>query len=390
MNRLRSAMTLAGLGAFAMYLLDPDRGKQRRARVKDAFVHAGCEARKFRGRFQRDAANRIAGTIAETEKMLRWEQEEVTDEVLEQRVRSIVGRNVSHARAVGVKCKDGSVELSGWVMTYELDGLVRAVRAVPGVKDVSAFLHAAHEAGKISALQGGRRRGAGGLWARRWSPTARVMAGSYGLALLAYGLTKRGALRRIPRLAGALLMARAVWNRPVAEMAGVGDEAGIHIEKTMRILASPEELYSFWADPENYPRVFTHLRAVTREGENRYRWEIAGPAGVPVSWAATMTRKQPGKLVEWRSEADAAVENHGVIHIEPESNGYTRIHVQMSYTPPAGLVGHAVAVLLGLDPRSVMQDEFVRLKSLFEDGKTHAHGHEVAVSELHIEHPAAS
>ncbi len=103
-----------------------------------------------------------------------------------------------------------------------------------------------------------------------------------------------------------------------------------------------------------------------------------------------MTRKEPGKLVEWRSEAGAAVENRGVIHIEPEGNGYTRVHVQMSYTPPAGLVGHAVAVLLGLDPRSMMEDEFVRLKSLFEEGKTHAHGREVAMSELKMEHPAAS
>lgn len=390
MNRFRSAMTLAGLGAFAMYLLDPDRGKQRRARVKDAFVHMGCEGRKFSGRFQRDAANRIAGTIAETEKMLQWDQEKVSDEVLEQRVRSVVGRRVSHARAVRVKCKDGAVEVSGWVMTHEVDGLLRAVRGIAGVKDVAACMNVADEAGSISALQGGRERREGGLWGRRWSPTARVMAGSYGLALLSYGLTRRGALSRIPRWAGALLMARAVWNRPIAEMAGVGDEAGIHIEKTMRILASPEELYSFWADPENYPKVFTHLRTVTREGEDRYRWEMAGPAVVPVSWVAAMTRKQPGKLVEWRSVGEAAVENHGVIHIEPEGNGYTRVHIQMSYRPPAGLVGHAIAALLGLDPRSMMEGDFVRLKSLFEEGKTHAHGHEVAVSELNIGHPAAS
>ena len=390
MNQWRSGLTLAGLGAFAMYLLDPDRGKQRRARVKDAAVHTGYEAKKFSGRFQRDAANRVAGTIADAEKMLQWETPEVSDEVLLQRVRSAVGRSVSHARALDVKCKDGAVELSGWVMMYEVDDLVRAVRRVPGVKSASAFLHVANRPGNISALQGGRRRRAAGLWRNRWSPTARVMAGSYGLSLLTYGLAKRGVMGRVSAVAGALLTARAVWNRPMAEMAGVGDEAGIHIEKTMRILVSPEELYSFWVDPENYPKVFTHLRSVKGEGENRYRWEVAGPAGVPVNWKGTMTRKEPGKLVEWRSEAGAAVENRGVIHIEPEGNGYTRVHVQMSYTPPAGLVGHAVAVLLGLDPRSMMEDEFVRLKSLFEEGKTHAHGREVAMSELKMEHPAAS
>jgi len=390
MNRLRSAMTLAGLGAFAMYMLDPDRGKQRRARMKDAWVHTGCEARKFRARFQRDAANRIAGTIAETEKMLQWEREEVPDAVLEQRVRSRVGRNVSHARAVRVKCKDGAVELSGWVMTQELEGLLEAVRSVEGVKEVSAALHAANEPGNISALQGGRAKDGARLWRTRWSPTARVMAGASGLALMAYGLAKRGAMSRVPTTVGALLMARSLGNRPVAEMAGVGSDAGIHIEKTMRILVPAEDLYAFWADPENYPKVFSHIRSVQREGENSYRWEIDGPAGVPMSWTAAIVRREPNKLVEWRSEEGASIENRGVIHIEPEGNGYTRVHLQMTYNPPAGVVGHAVAMMLGQDPRSMMETEFVRLKSIFEEGRTRSHGQEVAVSELNVKHSAAS
>jgi uncharacterized membrane protein len=275
-------------------------------------------------------------------------------------------------------------------MTYELEGLLRAVRAVAGVKEVSVLLNTASQAGHISALQGGRERGTARMLGEHWSPTARVLAGSYGAGLLAYGLARRGWLSRLPAVAGALLVTRAVWNRPVAEMAGLGDVAGIHIEKTIRILVSAEELYSFWADPENYPKVFTHLRAVTREGENTYRWEILGPAGVPVNWTGRITRLEAGKLVEWSSMAGAPVENRGVIHLEPEGNGYTRVHVQMSYTPPWGLVGHALAVLLGFDPRRMMEGEFVRLKSLFEEGKTHAHRREVAVSELNIAHPAAS
>ena len=389
MMRLRSALTLAGMGAFAMYLLDPDRGKQRRARVKDGMVHTAHETKKFSSRFRRDASNRIAGTVAETGKLFQWGKREVSDEVLEQRVRSSVGRHVSHARAVRVKCKDGAVELTGWVMTRELEGLLDAVRAVPGVKDVSAALQAANEPGNISALQGGRARDER-MWRSRWSPTARVMAGASGLALIVYGLTKRGVMSRAPTAAGALLMTRALGNRPVAEMAGVGPEAGIHIEKTMRILATAEDLYAFWADPENYPKVFSHIRSVQREGENSYRWEIVGPAGVPMSWTGAIVRREPNKLVEWRSEEGAAIENHGVIHIEPEGNGYTRVHLQMTYHPPAGLVGHAVAVLLGQDPRSMMETEFVRLKSIFEEGKTRAHGHEVAVSELNVRQPAAS
>ena len=42
----------------------------------------------------------------------------------------------------------------------------------------------------------------------------------------------------------------------------------------------------------------------------------------------------------------------------------------MSYVPPAGALGHAVATLFGVDPRQAMHDDLVRLKSLLEEGET--------------------
>jgi uncharacterized membrane protein len=41
----------------------------------------------------------------------------------------------------------------------------------------------------------------------------------------------------------------------------------------------------------------------------------------------------------------------------------------MSYTPPAGVVGHAVAKLLGSDPKSQLDQDLMRLKSTLETGK---------------------
>jgi hypothetical protein len=46
----------------------------------------------------------------------------------------------------------------------------------------------------------------------------------------------------------------------------------------------------------------------------------------------------------------------------------------MSYCPPAGLFGHAVAWVFGADPKTEMDEDLVRLKSLLETGKTRAHG----------------
>jgi uncharacterized membrane protein len=40
----------------------------------------------------------------------------------------------------------------------------------------------------------------------------------------------------------------------------------------------------------------------------------------------------------------------------------------MSYTPPAGAVGHGLATLLGSDPKSQMDDDLARMKAFIERG----------------------
>ena len=54
----------------------------------------------------------------------------------------------------------------------------------------------------------------------------------------------------------------------------------------------------------------------------------------------------------------------------PNPDGTTQIDVRISYNPPAGALGHAVAQLFGVDPRQAMHEDLVRLKSLLEDGRT--------------------
>ncbi len=60
----------------------------------------------------------------------------------------------------------------------------------------------------------------------------------------------------------------------------------------------------------------------------------------------------------------------------------TRIHVQLSYTPPAGAVGHSLAALLGADPKQAMDEDLVRFKSLIEEGKARVHGERIDESQL--------
>ena len=43
--------------------------------------------------------------------------------------------------------------------------------------------------------------------------------------------------------------------------------------------------------------------------------------------------------------------------------------MRLSYNPPAGAVGHAIAKAFGADPKSEMDEDLLRMKSLLETGK---------------------
>jgi osmotically-inducible protein OsmY len=93
--------------------------------------------------------------IAELRGTLRSGREEVTDEVLGNRVRSQIGRHVSHPRAIEVAAHDGVVTLRGPILANEVDELLTAVLTVRGVRDVDDQLDVHKTAKGISALQGG-------------------------------------------------------------------------------------------------------------------------------------------------------------------------------------------------------------------------------------------
>ena len=206
-----------GAGALTMYFADPNRGKRRRATLRDSFVHSGHQAERFAQRFGRDIEHRTEGAIAETRRMFEGE-DDAPDSVLEQRVRTAVGRTVSHPHAVEVNCTGGSVFLGGWVLADEVAELTSTVRAVRGVKELSTFLNTTDHPEHISDLQGGgRRRDLPEFLQQSWSPTARVLAGCAGAGLIVYGATHRKLIGKTLGVNGAILLARSVLNAPLKE-----------------------------------------------------------------------------------------------------------------------------------------------------------------------------
>lgn len=142
--RLGSLLAGLGLGAGLMYLLDPDRGRRRRAQIRDQVIHTRTLSADALNKRTRDLRNRAQGLVAEARRRTR--QEEVSDELLVARVRSKMGLVVSRPRAIEVVADHGRVVLSGAVPTDEVERLLATVSAVPGVAIVENRLDELDEA----------------------------------------------------------------------------------------------------------------------------------------------------------------------------------------------------------------------------------------------------
>lgn len=131
---MRSLIGGLALGAGCMYFLDPYQGRRRRALVRDQLLSACVQSGDFLAKAIRDLGNRASGIMAET--CYAWTEEEVDDATLVARVRSQVGRAVSHPRAIEVTATQGRVTLRGPVLAHEVSRLLQMVRSVRGVQAV--------------------------------------------------------------------------------------------------------------------------------------------------------------------------------------------------------------------------------------------------------------
>jgi uncharacterized membrane protein len=141
----------------------------------------------------------------------------------------------------------------------------------------------------------------------------------------------------------------------------------IDLEKSIRIDASPDEVYDMWSNYENFPRFMSHVVEVRDLGRRRSHWVVQGPAGTQFEFDSVLTEQTKNRRLAWRSEPGAQIPNSGSVEFEPYRGG-TRVTVRLSYSPPAGALGHGLAALFGSDPKGQMDDDLARMKQYIERG----------------------
>ncbi|MGZ3770219.1 MAG: BON domain-containing protein [Bdellovibrio sp.] len=151
-NNLLGLLIAASVGAVAMYFLDPQRGHARRTLARDKIYSLSRKSTRRVSQIAQNLRNRLMGAIKDIQS--HKQIVEADDETLVLRIRSSLGRKVSHAKAIKVSAQNGIVTLSGPILKNEVRQLMSCVENVPGVKTVKDELSKYDKSGDISSLQG--------------------------------------------------------------------------------------------------------------------------------------------------------------------------------------------------------------------------------------------
>jgi uncharacterized membrane protein len=114
-----------------------------------------------------------------------------------------------------------------------------------------------------------------------------------------------------------------------------------------------------------------HLESVEWTGENRSHWKAKGPGKTTVEWDAEILEDRPNERISWRSIEGSDIDHRGTVRFQPAPGGRgTELHVELTYSPPAGAIGARIAKFFGEEPSQQLDDDLRRFKQVLEVGET--------------------
>jgi uncharacterized membrane protein len=171
---------------------------------------------------------------------------------------------------------------------------------------------------------------------------------------------------------GAILAGAGLAYAAVKTIQSAADTVAreVHVETSIAINKSPEELYAFWREFKNLAIFMKNLESVTETDRWNSHWVAKGLGGARVEWDAEVYNEEENKLIAWRSLEKADIVNAGSVRFEkaPEDHG-TYVRVTINYNPPAGRLGATLAQLLGTEPLQLIKEDLRRLKQIMEAGE---------------------
>lgn len=173
-----------------------------------------------------------------------------------------------------------------------------------------------------------------------------LAAAALGGALFALGRRDRGR-GSLAQLTGLTLIGLAA--RPLVEdrvrRAGAKRRA-LSAHAAIDIGRPVSDVFRFFKDFENFPRLVGGIRAVVDYEDGRSHWEVYTPSGSTIEYDAEVTKYVPNTVIAWASNVGSPVSASVTVRFTPLSPTSTRLDVDVSYTPGETDLSDAVRALL--------------------------------------------
>lgn len=149
---------------------------------------------------------------------------------------------------------------------------------------------------------------------------------------------------------------------------------GIEVNRAITIDKPAMEIYSYWRQLENLPRIIDHLESVQRLSDRRSHWIAHSPMG-RIEWDAEITEDQPGSRISWRSTEGSQLNTHGSVEFRSAPGGRgTEVRASFRYEPPGGKLAAVFAKLFRTEPSQEIAEALRRLKRMMETGEPTLYG----------------
>ena len=123
-----------------------------------------------------------------------------------------------------------------------------------------------------------------------------------------------------------------------------------------------DQAYAWWRAFTNLPEIMPDVESVEVLGEMTH-WKVHGPLGKTIEWDAKIVEDLPGEKIAWAT-TDSDVANSGAVRFD-DHGATTGVEVSLTYDPPAGVLGEAVAKLFA-DPQAKVERALAAFKVTVE------------------------
>jgi uncharacterized membrane protein len=158
--------------------------------------------------------------------------------------------------------------------------------------------------------------------------------------------------------------------RPSGKSAAVRSGKGVKVEKSITINRTPEELFAFWRNFENLPRVMEHIESIQCLDDKRSHWRARRSDENFIEWDAEVINERENELIAWESLKGSDVRQAGTVRFTAAPGGLgTEVKLAVEYEVPGGFFTNALAKLLKRSPEQQIQEDLRHFKQLMETGE---------------------